>query len=261
MVEGQFEGDFPAEAAPVREDSWSGAAVEQSLTGGRVGGQMQADAATFLGTNFQLTDRGQAVCGDRCGPPTPGALPGTGDGRPAPSDRGAAPTDSSDRGAGRLSDKIAGFMQKLGQFLDRVLPPEWAQPARQFLSQISRFMSENLRDVNFGRNADGSQHVGVDIGREVTIPKAVQGQDLQVGPNVSFDTTMGPNGPELKNIKGLKVKVAGGLVDADVRSARLTRDAEGRLQMEARVKAGVLPESTVTIPLHRATAPAATRRR
>lgn len=260
MVEGQFDGDVPTEAAPVRDDSWSGAAVEQALTGGRVVGQMLADATTFLGTNFQLTDRGQAVCGDRC-TPTPGALPADGDGRPAPSDRGAAPGDSSDRGAGRFSDKIAGFMQKLGQFLDRVLPPEWAQPARQFLNQISRFMSENLRDVNLGRNPDGSQHVGVDIGREVTIPKAVQGQDLQVGPNVSFDTTMGPNGPELKNIKGLKVRVGGGLVDADVRSARLTRDAEGRLQMEARIKAGVLPESTVTIPLHRATAPAASSRR
>lgn len=261
MGETRFEGDAPVESPTARDDSWATRAVEQAaITGGRVVGQMLADASTFLGTNFQLTDRGQPVCGDRC-PPAPGSVPPSGDGRPAPSDRGAAPGDSSDRGTGRFSDKIAGFMQKLGQFLDRVLPPEWAQPARQFLGQISRFMSENLRDVNFERNADGSHNVGVDIGREVTIPKAVQGQDLQVGPKVSFDMTMGENGPELKIKSGLKVKVAGGLVDADIRAARLTRDTQGRLQMEAKVKAGILPESTVVIPLHRANAPAATRRR
>ncbi len=232
--------------APAPERSEWGGPVEdayEALAAGPVA-KTSTDLPPAMATGLELTDGDQVLAscsGGRC---TPGRRGDSTTPTPDSGDRTARP--------GSFAEKVQGFIRKLGEFLTSVLPREFAEPAKQFLGQIGRFLTENLRGVDLGdRKPDGSRPIEVNFDKPVTIPKAVGGQDLEVGPKLSFDMKVGPRGPELNNIKGLKVKVAGGLVDADVSSARLVRDENGKLSLEARVKAGVLPESTVKIPLNR----------
>lgn len=240
---------------------YGGGAVEDaySTTLTATPGGKATEVPPELQTGLVLTDeRGDtlASCGPRgCTPRRRGDTSPT-------TDRTAPGPEAGDRPpAGSFAEKVQGFIKKLGDFLSSVLPPDFAAPAKQFLGQIGRFLTENLRGVDVqDRKPDGSRPIEINLEKPVTIPKAIQGQDLEVGPKLSFEMKMGPKGPEINNIKGLKVKVAGGLVDAEVNSARLVRDQDGKLAIEAKVKAAGLVETQVKIPLNRTSLLPRTRR-
>lgn len=240
---------------PLEQTELPGAPVEDTYKTALAGPTRteRADVPVELATGLQLTDGDQVLAscsGGGCRPRIRG-------------DRGAPAPETSDRTSapGSFAEKVKGFINKLGDFLNSVLPPEFAAPARQFLGQIGKFLTENLRGVDVSdRRPDGGRPIEINLEKPFTIPKVAGGQDLEVGPKLSFDMKVGPKGPELQNIKGVKVKVAGGLVDADVTGARLVRGEDGKLAIEAKVKAAGI-ETPVKIPLNKTSLIPGLRRR
>ena len=163
-----------------------------------------------------------------------------------PTDRQPNPTDQQPIDKQNLADKIAGMVQKIGQFLQSVLPPEYAQYVQQYLPMAEQYIGQFLKDVNLSRGQDGSNRLDLDLHESRTIPDVVPGSNLEVGRKLGFDLKWNGNGAEAKNIKGLRLK---GQVNGDVTSGRVDiGDGNPTLYASVRGQDGKVSEVPIPLP-------------
>lgn len=148
-------------------------------------------------------------------------------------------TDKTSKGADRgeqaqsFGDKLSGIISKIGDFLQKIVPPEYAQYVQQYLPMAEQFISQLLNDVKTSSGQNGAQHLEADLKEPHTVPDVLPGSNLEVGQKVGFDMKWGENGPELNNITGLKLtgdtngKIRGGRVDIGEGEPTLYATVEG----------------------------------
>ncbi len=150
------------------------------------------------------------------------------------------PTDKQSFG-----DKLAGIISKIGQFLQSVLPPEYAQYVQQYLPMAEQFISSMLNDVQLSQGQNGENRLEADLKESHTVPDVLPGTNLQVGKKLGFNMKWGANGPELSDISGLQLS---GDQEGEVTSGRVDI-GDGNPTLYANIKGRDGSNTEVPIPL------------
>lgn len=161
-------------------------------------------------------------------------------------DQSACPGGDCSEGnkASSFSEKMSEVIGKIGQFLQSVLPPEYAQYVQQYLPMAEQFLGNLLNSASISDGQNGAKRLNLDLNESKTIPGVVSGEDLQVGPKLGFDMRWTGAGADLTNIAGLKVG------NADVRSARLDiNGGEPTINVSVVDKDGQTREISVPVPI------------
>jgi hypothetical protein len=165
------------------------------------------------------------------------------DWQPPPAENQARARDSA--ALSSVMDRLPDIMSKIGQFLESVLPPEYAQYVQQYLPMAEQYISSLLRDVKTGDGPDGSKHLEAELNEPHSIPDVLPDTSLEVDSKIGFDMKWGADGAEVTNIQGLKLQ---GQTSGEVRSGRLEIN-DGSPTLFATVQGQDGQTSEVPIPL------------
>lgn len=159
--------------------------------------------------------------------------------------RDASPARGDGLLNGSIGDKLSGIISKIGEFLQSVLPPEYAQYVQQYLPMAEQFINNLIKNVKTGDGANGSKHLEAELNQGQSIPDVLPDTSLEVDPKLGFDMKWGENGPELSNIEGLRLQ---GQTNGNVRSGRIDIN-DGNPTLYAAVTGADGQTNEVPIPL------------
>lgn len=156
----------------------------------------------------------------------------------------AGPDCRDNRGEKRsFGEQVSEMIGKIGQFLQSVLPPEYAQYVQQYLPMAEQFIGNLLNGVNLTAGENGARRLELDLKQSHSIPDVLPGGNLELGPKLAFDMKWSGSGAEIRKIQG--VKVAGG----EVQSGRLDiSSGEPSLNLTVKGQDGQTREVPVPLP-------------
>lgn len=151
--------------------------------------------------------------------------------------------DGKDGGMRSLGDKVSEIIGKIGQFLQSVLPPEYAQYVQQYLPMAEQFVSGLFNDVRVGEGQNGAKRLELDLKQSRSLKDVIPGTNVELGPKLALEAKWNGSGADITNISGVKVE------GADLKGARL--DINGgnpSLNLTVQDKNGQTKEIPVPLP-------------